>query len=238
MPEISKTADQALKVLITVAERGPITPAELAAELGLNRTVIHRLLATLHGRGFIVRLPDGYGPGAVLLSVADRVQPELRRTGKAVIRELAREIGETVVMHVPEGDAAVVLEQSVPECNLVRVEHAIGARNHIASGPSGQAILAFLDDAMLQRLMGRDQRTRDAHPHLDQVRRLGYALSRDEVQNGVQGLAVPVRAEANGAVASMTIIVPDNRADRLHEYVDQLLAASGSLSDSLSTVAG
>ncbi|WP_423458317.1 helix-turn-helix domain-containing protein [Ottowia sp. VDI28] len=58
MTEISKTADQALVLLAYVAEHGPLGTTELARRLQMHRTVVHRLLATLQGRGFIRRVGE------------------------------------------------------------------------------------------------------------------------------------------------------------------------------------
>ena len=85
MPEISKTADQALAVLEYVAEHGPIGTSDLARRLKMHRTVVHRLLATLQGRGFVRRIADGYLPGIALLKVAQYVEPELLAAARPVI---------------------------------------------------------------------------------------------------------------------------------------------------------
>jgi DNA-binding IclR family transcriptional regulator len=50
----AKTADQALIVLLAL-ESQPLSASALAETTGLNRTVVHRMLATLHGRGFARR---------------------------------------------------------------------------------------------------------------------------------------------------------------------------------------
>ena len=53
--EISKTADEALQVLLELGRRGGRTPADLARALDMNRTVVHRHLATLAARGMTSR---------------------------------------------------------------------------------------------------------------------------------------------------------------------------------------
>jgi len=232
VPEISKTADQALTVLLAVAERGPLTPAELASTLGMNRTVVHRLLSTLHLRGFVARSADGYVPGAVLVSIADRVQPALRSTGRQVMRAVADKVGETLVLHVPDGEQAVVLEQAVPDRHIVRVEHEIGSRHPLAAGASGRAILAFSDTALIDRVRRRHTASEET---LQQVRELGYALSHDELQNGVHGLAVPVLDPSGFAVASMAMLVPVSRAAGLHEHTETMLQASARVARALRT---
>jgi DNA-binding IclR family transcriptional regulator len=234
VPEISKTADQALTVLIEVSERGPLSPAQLARALGLNRTVVHRLLTTLHQRGFVTRQDGGYGPGTVLVRLADHVQPEMRVAGRAAMGKLVEQVGETVVMHVPDGDEAVVLEQVVAQGNLVRVQHEIGSRHALAAGASGRALLAYLGDPAVQRVLRHVEHPETVKRQLDAVRQLGYALSHDELQQGVHGLAVPITGLSGSAIASMAILVPANRAGNLLEYVDELSTAASGLSERLS----
>lgn len=233
MAEISKTADQALSVLLEVGDNGPLTPAQLARSLKLNRTVVHRLLSTLHQRGFVTRQEGGYVPGAILVRIAERVQPELRAQGRAAMLELADAVGETVVLHIPDGEDAVVLEQVVSDRNVVRVEHQIGSRHALVAGASGRAMLAFLGLSTIERITRRLDHPDGLKRELEGVRQLGYALSHDELQQGVHGLAVPVRDTPDHAVASMAILVPTTRANSLMQHTDALLEASAALSRAL-----
>jgi DNA-binding IclR family transcriptional regulator len=231
--EISKTADQALTVLLAVGEHGPATPALLARSLGMNRTVVHRLLSTLHQRGFIVRQEDGYVPGAILVRLAEHVQPDLRAQGRRVMRALSDAVGETVVMHIPDGEDAVVLDQVVSDRNVVRVEHEIGSRHALAAGASGRALLAFMSPALVDRILRRRDNADAVRRQLEGVRQLGYSLSHDELQQGVHGLAVPVLDGTEHAVASLAILVPVTRANGLPEHTDALLEAAGQLSQAI-----
>lgn len=233
MAEISKTADQALTVLLAISERGPRTPAQLASELRMNRTVVHRLVHTLHQRGFVVRQENGYVPGTILVRLAEHVQPELRSRGRAAMLRLAEVVDETVVMHIRDGEDAVVLEQVVAESHLVRVEHKAGSRHPLVLGASGRAILAFLGNAAIDKIVRRHDEPEAIKRRLEGVRQLGYALSHDELQQGVHGLAAPVFDNTGNAVASMALLTPTTRSNDLPRHTDALLAAAAELSKSL-----
>lgn len=237
MSEISKTADQALRVLVEVATRGPRTPAELARLLGLNRTVVHRLLATLHGRGLVAREGAGYVPGAILLRMADRVEPQLRRASRPAIVQLAGRVGETVVLHVADGDDAVVLDQVVPDGNVVRVEHEIGSRHRLALGASGRAMLAFSPQPEVDRALREHERSAAIQHRLSHTRDVGYALSHDELQEGVHGLAVPVLDGDDAVRASLAILVPTSRSADIARHLDALRRASASITAELRATA-
>jgi DNA-binding IclR family transcriptional regulator len=233
MAETSKTVDQALTVLLKLSDDGPLTAAQLSRELGLNRTVVQRLLTTLQLRGFVTRSDQGYGPGARLVRIAERVQPELRAAAAGIMRELGRDVGETVVMHIADGHEAVVLQQYVPTSHVVRVEHEIGSRHPLTRGASGRALLAFMSPATVERAIRGDPQGEALRRELDGVRHLGYAFSHDELQHGVHGLAVPVPDHSNHAFASLAIIVPSGRAAGLSEHIDVLLGAAAQVARAL-----
>lgn len=234
MPEISKTADQALAVLLELGERGPLTPAALSRSLNINRTVVHRLLATLHGRGFVTRQENGYAPGPVLLRIAERAQPELRAAARKVLGELSESVGETVVLHIPDGDDAVVLDQVVSEHHVLRAQHEIGSRHPLDKGASGRALLAYLPPSTIDRIVGKAESPDTLRRELESVQSLGYAISHDELQHGVHGLAVPVLDRPEHAQASLAILTPTMRAGGLVEHSDELRAAAERIGSSLS----
>lgn len=226
MAETSRTADHALAVLLELAEHGPLNPAEVARRLGLNRTVTHRLLTTLELRDFVHRTPVGFAPGAALVRMAERVHPTLRAAAAIPMSLLCDAIGETVVLHVVDGDDAVVVDERVSRVHLLRVEHEIGSRHPIVAGASGRALLAFLSPTSRERSVRRCDDPALVRRRLAEVREQGYALSHDELQNGVHGLSVPVLGPEGSAVASLAVIAPANRSDGLLACLSPLREAA------------
>jgi len=165
--------------------------------------------------------------------MAERVQPELRAAAAGIMARIGREIGETVVMHVADGDEATVLEQYVASQHVVRVEHEIGSRHPLAKGASGRALLAYLAPARIERVVRSADSPDSLRRQLDGVRQLGYALSHDELQQGVHGIAVPVLDRPDHALASLAVIVPTPRAAGISEHVETLTAAAAEIAVSL-----
>jgi IclR family KDG regulon transcriptional repressor len=234
MAEISKTTDQALTVLLELSDNGPMTAAALARSLKLNRTVVHRLLTTLHRRGFVTRTENGYAPGAILMRIAERVQPELRAAAHAVLSDLADRLEETIVLHVADGTDAVVLDQVVSQNHVLRVEHRIGSRHPLHTAASGRALLAFLGPAAVDRALKGVENAATVQRELDGVRSLGYAMSHDELQEGVHGLAIPVLTDRHHAIASVAVLVPTKRATTTTTHLDPLLDGARRIAESLS----
>lgn len=234
MAETSKTADQALAVLLHVSEHGPVTIAELTEALGLNRTVVYRLLTTLRLRGFVVQQGRQYLPGPMLVRIAEYVEPELRASASSHMAKLAEGIGETVVMHIRDGTDAVVLDEHVPTRHVVRVAHEEGSRHSLAKGASGRVLLAYLPEAVARRVARHVDDPERLARELERVRETGYAISHDELQQGVHGLGVPIRANGDRVVASLVLIVPIARAEGLEEHLPQLRSTASAISAALS----
>ena len=236
MPEIAKTADQALLVLSAVIDDGPVTAQEVATSLGLNRTVTHRLLTTLQLRGFVRKDGSDYTAGPFFLKAAQRAWPAAYSRARSVIRELAERYGETVLLTVADGDQAIAIDQAVAERYPVRVGYRIGERHPMSVGASGRAILAYLEPARIERIT-------DAIEDLDELRRLrgqlaelrerGYAESRNELHPGIFGLAVPLLGEDGHALASLALLAPAERADHLRTLVPEMQRVARRLAKTL-----
>ncbi len=224
IPEIAKTLDQGLMLLDAVAEHGPGTVADLADRSGLNRTVTHRLVATLEQRGFLRRAEDGrVGLGPTLLDLGDRVETDLRAAARIPLQVLTARTRETAVLTVPDGAEAVAIEQNSGFHHLLRVDYRPGFRHPLDRAAHGKVILAFmpvpptdLDDDEAKR-----------------IRRRGYATSHDELQLGAAGLAAPVFGRGGTVIASIGVVAPLDRMPSEREAARAVLEAAADASRNL-----
>ncbi len=224
--EISLTGDQMLTVLEVVASDGPLSAAEVARACDINRTVAHRLLTTLAQRSYVRRGEEGYMIGPAVLRLAPAADADLRRAAKPVMNRLARETGETVVLHGLDNLEAVVIEQSPGQQHLVRVEHSPGSRHKLSQGASGWSLLAFQSEKTIARALKKAGSEADARKRIDAVKAEGYAISHDELQQGVHGIAVPLVETSGRCQASLAILAPSVRAGSLPNRLKTLKAAA------------
>lgn len=222
-----------ITVLESVGQVGPASVAEIARACGMNRTVTHRLLNTLHVRGYVRRDEKGFVLGPMIRHLAERVPGDLMMVAGDIIRHLADEAGETVVLHSLDGFDAVVVGQAVADRHVVRVHHRPGERHPLVLGASGRAILAFQSEATQKRCMEWSTGRPDLGDMLRQVRELGWSMSHDELQYGVHGLAVPI-ADPDGSVfASVAILVPAARAANLGAWTTRLRRSASAIEAAL-----
>ena len=185
--ETSQTLDRGLRVLEVLAGTpGGLTITALAAEVGVNRTVVYRLVATLEGHGLARRDAAGLvHVGLGVLSLARGLQPVLRELAAPVLRSLAEDLGMTAHLTVADGGEALAIAVVEPTWTDFHVGYRVGARHPLGQGAAGRAIL-------LGR--GEDQ------PGVD-----GYVETAGELQAGARGVAAPVLG-VDGLEASVGIV--------------------------------
>lgn len=224
-----------LTVLELVAERGPITPTEIARQLAQHRPVVHRALETLHRRGLVRRSSGGYLPGISLLHIAQKVEPQLLSVARPVLAALAQQLGETAILTVPDGDHAVLAAQALGGSeHFMRIQFNLGFRHLLADGAGGRAILAFAAAPPLERTDGAagPAARRLLQRQLAEIRKAGYAYSHDELSPNVQGVSAPVRKHRQ-VVASTGIVLPSSRMTDLDRVASAVLEAARAISRKL-----
>jgi len=187
--ETSQTLDRGLRVLAVLAGHpSGLTITELAASVGVNRTVVYRLVTTLEQHGLARRDAAGrLHVGLGVLALARGLQPVLREVANPVLRRLAEDLGATAHLTLVDGGEALAIAVVEPSWTDYHVAYRVGARHPLDQGAAGRAIL-------LGREIGGG-----AEPDDRFVRTVG------ELQPGARGLASPVLG-IEGLEASVGIV--------------------------------
>jgi DNA-binding IclR family transcriptional regulator len=186
----SQTLDRGLLVLefVATAER-VVTIDDVAAALGLHRSIVYRLLRTLEGRHFVERQADGrYLPGPYLAVLSRSVRRSLRDAAAPVLNHLAETLQMTAFLVVADGGEAVTIDSVEPRSLNAHVAYRPGTRHAIDRGAPGLALLAGRPAQVGERL------------EVAQARKRGWARSEAEVIAGMASLAAPISDQAAIAV--------------------------------------
>lgn len=233
------------------AERPEWTTSELARAVEVPLPTVHRLLAVLRERGYVVRDERTrrfrLGPAARALGERARAGVELREVALPLLQLLARETDETALLTVPStsDDSSVCLER-VESVQPLRLSVEPGRRLPLHAGASQKALLAFLPEAVdrvlagpLERLCRATITDPDAlRADLAEIRRRGWAISLEETNVGVWGVAVPLLDRAGRAVAALGLAGPSARLSEgeVVRQVERLRAAAAELTAALGLV--
>jgi IclR family transcriptional regulator, pca regulon regulatory protein len=199
-----------------------ISVADAARATGLPRATVTRLLGSLADEGAARRDGGAWRLGPRIAELARGLAPPLPERAGPVLEALAAELGETVMLAVPEGRAGarVVAEAEGPR--MVGVGSWLG--RSLADPASGfvRLRLAALEPAARRAAVATLRFTahtpstiRAARPllaALEAIDRAGHAEVVDEFEQGLAGLAVPLR-EQDRLVGMLAAYLPTARLD-------------------------
>jgi IclR family transcriptional regulator, acetate operon repressor len=240
-PSTLRTADRALRVLqeVGAADRA-LTVGRVADRLGVHRSTVSRLVGTLESRGFLERSGEllRLGPEMARLGRVAQAGRELASLARSLMDQLADETGETVTLAVPAGGAVLSVAQSDGR-HFVTSGRWVGVRTAAHCCSDGKVLLAFgalgLPPGRLRRyapntIVGR----RALAGELERVRARGFAVCVSELEDGLAGLAVPVR-DGGACIAALCISGPAYRLDRdaIATFAPACLMCAGELEQQL-----
>jgi DNA-binding IclR family transcriptional regulator len=234
----TRVLDRSLAMLFELGDSDrPMPIAELAQRAGLPPSTAYRLVDELDAHGLVER--DGGGGlalGLRLLELArrieDRLAPSLLEPARGIMRALASEHDETVLLTAPAGRFAIGLDAVEPP-RPVRLSLGRWRVAPMHLGASGKILLAFLAPRSAERVLAAidGELTASGEPvtaealraELAEVRERGVSITHGELDRGVSGVAAPVLAPRGRRVAGLTLAGPTDRiapeAERLSEAV-------------------
>jgi IclR family acetate operon transcriptional repressor len=198
----------------------------LAEALGLKKNSLHRTLAALRYRGYVVQDAGtgNYQLGPSLLRLADNYLSEsrLRLLFHPILKDLCAEVNELCHLGILDGTDIIYMDKVEPE-QSIRVWSAIGMRGAAVTTALGRSIIAFSYkdfDSFAARFGRIPQRTphtltnpRDVWDEIQMTRLRGYAMENQEGQEGVSCLAIPVLRGAT-PVFAISVTAPYDRMSR------------------------
>jgi DNA-binding IclR family transcriptional regulator len=196
---------------------------ELARELALPKSAVHRLLVTFQAHGFVQQQPDSrYSLGPTIarlgLCAADMFTPS--RVAHPHLEALAQEVGETVFLGVLS-QASVMLVDKVEWGRVLRISPELGAILPLRQTGLGKLLLAFCESSLRDQLCAAQQDAEhaaagerfaaDLQRELATISRQGFAVSLEAWVPDVCCLAAPIRNGRDEVVAAVALALPSSR---------------------------
>ncbi|TBR71274.1 MAG: IclR family transcriptional regulator [Nevskiaceae bacterium] len=242
-----RSVERALDILLAFddSDRG-LTVGELLKRVDLSRPTLYRLLYTLEQNGFV--LAEGepqrfrLGPSVGRLAWAWSASLDLAQLAQPVLRALWEETGETVALFVPHGATRICIAE-LPSAQPLSFKRGIGYSERIVRGASGRALLAWMNpssDEIAQYCEGLDFDPMKLQKQLQSARKLGYAVSRDELITGAVAIAVPFFDRSGRVAGSIGVFGPGARLGQpqIEQIAHRLLEHASGLSALLGNVPG
>jgi DNA-binding IclR family transcriptional regulator len=216
--ETSQTLDRGLRVLKLLADTDHgLTVTELSHKLGVNRTVVYRLLATLEQHALVRRDLGGRARvGLGVLRLGRQVHPLVREAALPALRQLAEDVGATAHLTLVDGSEALAVAVVEPSWTDYHVAYRTGFRHALDQGAAGRAILK---GRSLGSVAGPD----DAE--------LALTITHGELEAGASGAAAPLLGvtgiEGSVGVVMLAESVPEQVGPRVVGAAREVAQALG-----------
>lgn len=240
-----ESLERGLRVLELFGNDGAheLAMIEVAERAGITRASALRILTTLDRLGFVRRVGRGYSPAPRVLALGYAYLASLgfRAIAKPIVDALMRESGETCSLGVLDG-AHVVYVARAEARRLIRIDLNVGSRLPAYVNSMGRVLLAALPDKALNAYLAalkpvavtRKTLTdkRELRARIVAIRATGWCYIDGEVEEGIAGLATPIRDREGRTIAALNLSLAFNRRRAREiesEFLPKLQAATGQI---------
>jgi IclR family acetate operon transcriptional repressor len=225
---VIQSVDRALAILEFVAESSrPQRLQDIAAAVGLKAPTCYHLLNSLVVRGFVVRnsQPRTYylGPRVSELARNNNANFDISREAMPHLASLAQATGKTLCLAVFSGTTLTIIAQIEPKGGVSLAGYQDGIGNAAHATALGKAILAWLPEPQIARVVADHELTPftaktidslgDLVESLRQIRRHGFAVEDSEYRAHVSGVAIAIRNQAGAVMGAVGCLIPSHQAD-------------------------
>jgi len=223
-----QSVERAIDILETFSANQPrLGVGELSRRVDLPKSTVFRLLTTLESRGFVAQNSETglYNLGIKLIPLANSVYvySDLRQVARPYLRSLADTLEETTSLSVLVDTETIHLYQVEFTGRLVVRAGRAGHRIPFHATSGGKVIAAFLPEAEMEALLASPLPNLTSATITDsdtlksqllEVRTRGYAISIEELEEGLHAISSPIYNHEGNVIASVSVSGPSYRLTR------------------------
>lgn len=180
--ETLQTLERGIHALELIAKQhGQMNVAQLAEQLGINRTIAYRITRTLSSLGYIKSNDQQ------LLELSSKVinlyqcfEMTIPASAQQVLNELSLQTQASASLVIAEGTDCVVVKTASAGAAYLKINYQLGSRHSIGIAASGIALASTYPPQAQESAA------------IQTARQLGYAYSKGALQAGIVGLFIPI----------------------------------------------
>lgn len=208
--------------LFTLETRELSVP-QISELLHLPSSSVYRYIRILKEKKYLLETNRGtYRLGLRFLEMSNMINlnHELSLAARPVMMQLMNETQETTVLVILSGFQAVCVENISSSFHMIKVSSEPGISLPLYAGASSKAILAYMGNEAVGKLFKHGivrQHTKNTITdkeallnNLKEIQENGYAVSDNELDEGVYTYAVPIFA-TNTIIGSLSVAGPRER---------------------------
>jgi DNA-binding IclR family transcriptional regulator len=227
-----------------------LTAEEISERLNVSRPTAFRYARELSTAGFLANYAGHYSLGARIITLDYRIRESdpVLKVAKEVMKQLAVETGSGVILCRMYNEDAINVHHE-PGHNAVAFSFDRGRPLPLFRGAASKIMLAFLPVARLKKIFENHKHDPDLlalasnwpefKASFTKIRARGYYVSRQEVDQGIVGIAAPITLPGAGVVAVISLVFSVERQPLVNiegfaalvvRHADEIARQLGSLS--------
>lgn len=225
-------------------QRRAMTIAQISHKTGIPRAAVRRCLYTLKQLGYADSEANNFflKPKILTLGYSYLSSTPLTISAQPCLNQVSRTLNESCSLAVMDENEVLYISRSATS-RVMSVALNAGSRLPAYCTSLGRVMLAAMSENQLTQYFSRaelraytdrtlvsEEKLREV---LHQVGQAGYAIVEEELEIGLQSIAVPVRGASGAVVAALNIATQVTRVSRNqleHEFLPTLLNAASELS--------
>ncbi len=235
-------------LLEALADRSETGISELSTRLAMPKATVYRFLQSMMALGYVrqERDTERYGLTMKVFELGAKAlqHPELVDLAKHHMQMLADKTGETVHLGTLI-DSEIIYVHKVDSRHMLGMYSKVGRRAPLHCTAIGKVLLAWEHPERRARILQGAEFTRYRDKtivepaafaqELERVKAQGFGEDREEFDEHIRCLGVPIFDRLNRPIAGMSVSIPTFRYDpaRAHEVVAMLTDASRDISGRL-----
>lgn len=236
--------DKTVQVIDVLGRSGSsMRLGDLAQELSLPKSSLHRVLADLTTHGLVRRAGEGrYALGYRLVQWGHLADGSIgiRPVAEPVMTRLRDEFGESVHLYVPEGDHRVCVV-SVEGPHTLRPVAILGSPLPLGYGAAGKVLYSHAPPAVRDRVAAAGADPRHGRPLPTEaeraaIRSAGFAVSVSEMEPGLCAVSTPITGPGGTVLGALSVASSESRlsAARIEEIQPRLRQSASDIGAALS----
>lgn len=181
---------------------------EITSRLGASKATAHRYTKALRAAN-LLRYDEqtalySLGPQVLTLAASARAGLPIVSVAEPYMERLVKDVTETVVLSVWDGETATVLRCADNTDHIIRISVGVGSRLDLTTSAQGRVFCAFLPPDQVPGLTKLLRRSAELREELESIREHGLSVNSPTI-NGVRTIAAPI-FEGGTIAATMAIV--------------------------------
>lgn len=230
MSESIVSVERALDVILTLYNNGKeMGISDLSRELGLHKSTVHRILASLEKKKFVYQNLENekYWLSMKLYAIGLLVGEKISLVDvlKPFAKELFDEFNEVVNVSILDEDTSngyksLIILKEADVNKVLSVNPHIGSYSDAHVSSVGKCLLAFSKDIEHKKLFAHPMKQytkntiktyEELIKELQKVKEAGYAIDNEEQEIGLTCIGAPILDKSGYAIAAISISGPSSR---------------------------